>query len=74
MDKPANRRVGRPPLPKKKKAMPPSKKKLAKKKPAKKKPPVRPQRPLAAAEDVRQKRRTSDKAYHQALIKIHYSP
>ena len=39
----------------------------------KKKPPARPERPLAAAEDVRHTRRQSDKAYHQALIKIHYA-
>ena len=38
----------------------------------KKKPPARQQRPLDAAEDARQARRESDKAYHQALIKIHY--
>lgn len=41
--------------------------------PSKKKPTTRPARPLAAAEAVREARRKSDKAYHQALIKIHYS-
>lgn len=41
--------------------------------PSKKKPPPRPERPLAAAEQAWEKRRRSDKAYHQALIKIHYS-
>lgn len=40
--------------------------------PAKKKPNPRARRPLRAAEDIRQARRESDKAYHQALIKIHY--
>lgn len=41
--------------------------------PTKKKPAARQQRPLAAAEESREARRKSDKAYHQALIKIHYS-
>lgn len=41
--------------------------------PSKKKPSARPKRPLAEAEDAREARRKSDKAYHQALIKIHYS-
>lgn len=39
----------------------------------KKKSPL-PARPHAAAEADRQTRRRSDKAYHQALIKIHYNP
>jgi PleD family two-component response regulator len=42
--------------------------------PAKKKPTTRRKRPLRDAEDVRQKRSETDKAYHRALIKIHYSP
>ena len=41
--------------------------------PAKKNPAARPKRPLAAAEETRQKQRNCDKAYHQALVKIHYS-
>lgn len=39
----------------------------------KKKRPTRTPRPLAAAEEARQARRKTDQAYHQALIKIHYS-
>ncbi|HUR36565.1 MAG TPA: response regulator [Terriglobales bacterium] len=44
-----------------------------KKKPTARSKRARPKRPHADAEGVRQKRRETDKAYHQALIKIHYS-